>query len=76
MWRFDDGTEFSAKMKDADFLNALEHGATGMELKVGNEMKIQFEKKQEKRDGVWHEIEVNAVKVYEPSYPGQQRSML
>ena len=68
MWRFEgsDGDEFSAKMKDPDYIEVLKSKTTGIPLAIGIEMIIEFEYKQEKIDGVWHNTEVSVRRVLSP----------
>lgn len=68
MWQFADesGRPFSAKMKDADYLRALEEHRTGAELMIGLWMDIQVETKLETVGGVWAEKSREITKVYSP----------
>lgn len=53
-WRFKTGqTEFSANMKDQEFLQRLLTGATPVPMVTGIEMDIELETTEELRGGVW-----------------------
>jgi hypothetical protein len=53
-WRFQHGDrEFSATMKDKEFLDVIGSGHTGLELGEGLEMRIDLRIKEEKVGGVW-----------------------
>jgi hypothetical protein len=71
MWEFADetGRPFSAKMKDPDFISALEQGRTGAELKIGLKMEIEVETKLETVDGLWIVKSRDVTKVYSPRLP-------
>lgn len=68
MWQFADesGRPFSAKMKDVDYLKALEEHRTGAELMIGLWMDIQVETKLETVGGIWSETSRDVTKVYSP----------
>jgi hypothetical protein len=68
MWQFADesGRPFSAKMKDAEYLKALEEHRTGAELMIGLWMDIQVETKLETDSGIWTEKSREVTKVYSP----------
>lgn len=68
MWRFQHGSdpEFSAKIKDAEFLDALRTGRTAVPLKFGVEMELQLEITEERVQGVWTVKERNVLKVLSP----------
>lgn len=71
MWEFADesGHTFSAKMKDPDFIRALEEGRTGAELKIGLQMEIEVETKLETVNGLWTVKSRDVTKVYSPILP-------
>lgn len=54
-WRFRYGTmpEFSATMRDKDFLKAMEDGGISFPLRVGSEMEIELVTEQVFKGGVW-----------------------
>lgn len=68
MWQFagEDGRPFSAKMRDANYLKALEEHRTGAELMIGLWMDIQVETKLETVGGIWAEKSLEVTKVYSP----------
>ena len=67
MWRFSsDSGEFSAKMKDRAFLDALRSGHTGLEIGEGVEIGIDLKTKLERRDGVWTIVERTVERVHAP----------
>lgn len=67
-WRFADldGEPFSAKMKDADFIGKLASPHTGIELRIGLEMDIEMETKQDLIGGFWVNKERAVTKVFSP----------
>jgi hypothetical protein len=71
MWEFADesGRTFSAKMKDPDYITALEQGRTGAELKIGLEMEIEVQTKLETINGLWTVKSRDVTKVYSPLLP-------
>lgn len=77
-WRFADenGEPFSAKMKDIDFINRLNAKHTGLELRIGFDMEIEIEAKQELVGGVWVNRERAVTKVLRPSLPPVRGSQL
>ena len=74
-WRFAHGeTEFSATMRDPNFLAAIRSGHTGVEIGERVEMVVDLRIKEERADGVWHEKEIDVVRVVSPSV-GRQASL-
>lgn len=71
MWEFadDSGRTFSAKMKDPDYIRALEEGRTGAELMIGLRMEIEVETKLETVGGIWTVKSREVTKVYSPVLP-------
>lgn len=71
MWRFadDTGEPFSAKMTDPKFIQALEEGRTGGDLKIGLMMDIELETKQESVSGFWSDNAKSVTHVYSPTLP-------
>jgi hypothetical protein len=66
-WRFEHGgREFSATMKDPNFLAAIKSGHTGVEIGEGVEMRIDLRIKMERIGGVWHEKESDVMRVVYP----------
>lgn len=67
-WRFQYGSmpEFSATMKDKEFLKALEDGEISFPLKVGSEMEIELVTEQVFKGGVWKTQNRTVVKVLSP----------
>jgi hypothetical protein len=54
MWRFEQGgEEFSASMKDETFRDALAEDKTGLHFRIGEEMIIDIEIKEERSGEVW-----------------------
>jgi hypothetical protein len=73
-WRFEHGgSEFSATMKDPDFLAAIKSGHTGVEIGEGIEMRVDLRIKMERIGGVWHEKERDVMRVV---YPILRKQML
>ncbi|MBL8648863.1 MAG: hypothetical protein JNL35_00470 [Sphingopyxis sp.] len=71
-WRFEHGaTEFSATMRDPDFLAAIKSGHTGVEIGEGVELRVDLRIKEEKIGGVWHEKELDVMKVLWPNIDRQ-----
>ena len=67
MWRFDsDMGEFSAKMKDKEFLEDIRAGHTGLEIGEGVEIEIDLKTKLDKKDGVWTVTERTIERVHRP----------
>lgn len=78
MWRFREasGNEFSAKMKDPDYIEALESKRTGIQLAIGIEMLIEFEYKQENENGQWVDEEISVRRVLSPrAGPSDQKKL-
>jgi hypothetical protein len=71
MWEFADesGRTFSAKMKDPDYIRALELGRTGAELMIGLRMEIEVETRLETVNGIWTVKSRDVTKVYSPLLP-------
>lgn len=66
-WRFEHGgREFSATMRDPDFLAAIKDGHTGVEIGEGVEMQIDLRIKMERIGGIWHEKELDVMRVTYP----------
>lgn len=67
-WRFadEDGEPFSAKMNDADFIQRLGSHHTGIELRIGLDMEIELEMKQDLIGGVWMDTAKTVTKVFRP----------
>lgn len=71
-WRFAHGAdEFSAVMKDKDFLAAIKTGHTGVEIGEGVEIRIDLKVKLERHDGIWTEKERTVEKVILSAGGGQ-----
>lgn len=67
-WRFEhDGAEFSATMRDPDFLAEIKGGHTGIEIGEGVEIRIDLRIKEELVDGLWNVKEQDVMKVIHPS---------
>ncbi|UAJ11840.1 hypothetical protein [Polymorphobacter megasporae] len=71
VWKFADadGNLFSAKMADLNFINALQAGSTGTDLRIGIVMDVDIEMKQEMFDGVWLTQSFEVVRVRSPAAP-------
>jgi hypothetical protein len=71
MWEFadDSGRTFSAKMRDPDYIRALEEGRSGAELMIGLRMDIEVETKLETVAGIWTVKSRDVTKVYSPVLP-------
>lgn len=68
-WRFQTGSlpEFGATMKDHDFLEGVRQGDIEIPLRIGIEMLVELEVKEEFEDGVWVTKERNVMRVIKPS---------
>jgi hypothetical protein len=71
-WSFQQGSlpEFSAKMKDEEFLQAIEEGRVSIPLRVGIEMEIELKAIEQKEGEVWVVKEREVTKVYRPIVHG------
>ncbi|WP_375194767.1 hypothetical protein [Sphingobium sp.] len=67
-WRFQHGSlpEFSAEMRDREFLRAFEEGRIDLPLRIGTEMDVELETEQEFEAGVWVIKKRSITKVYAP----------
>jgi hypothetical protein len=73
-WRFEhQGKEFSATMRDRDFIEAIRSGHTGVEVGEGVEMRIDLRIREEKIGGLWHEKAWDVMRVVFP-VPTRQHS--
>lgn len=71
-WRFEvGGKQFSATMNDKEFLQAIHHGHTGIELGQNVEMILDLSITEEKKDGVWKEASISVDKVLIPETRSQ-----
>lgn len=67
MWRFNSAMgEFSAKMKDREFLEAIRTGHTGIEIGEGVEIRIDLKTRLQKTGDVWTVAERTVERVYVP----------
>jgi len=68
-WRFQHGSmpEFSAEMRDKDFLRAFEENRIDLPLKIGAEMDIELESEQHFEGGVWVVKKRAVIKVFSPA---------
>ena len=60
-------------MRDPNFLAAIKSGHTGVEIGEGVEMRVDLRIKMERIDGVWHETDLDVMKV---AYPLMSSQML
>jgi hypothetical protein len=67
-WRFQQGTmpEFSAEMKDRDFLDAMAAGRLPLQLQIGIEMKAILSSEEHFEGGVWVAKKRSVTKVLSP----------
>lgn len=68
-WRFlaPGMPEFGAKMKDREFLDAIEHGEIHEELRQGIEMTIVIRFTARRRRGIWKTVDRSVIEVKRPS---------
>lgn len=75
-WRFKSGqAEFSANMKDQDFLQRLLTGALPVPMVMGIEMDIELETTEELRGGVWVAVQRDIVRVVRLRPPVRQTGL-
>lgn len=67
-WKIQIGSlpEFGATMKDQEFLNGFSAGRIAIPLRVGVEMQVELETKEEFESGLWVVKERNITRVIEP----------
>jgi hypothetical protein len=77
-WKFQFGSmpDFGATMKDHAFLAALADGRVGLPLRVGTEMEIEIETKEEREGDIWAVKERSVLKVLKPQIEGSPDDLL
>lgn len=77
-WRFSSSRgDISATMRDADFLEAVVSGRTGVPLRGGIEMDLLIETRERYADSVWQVIDRNIIEVRGiHSPPGEQQGSI